>query len=175
MRGYRTKGLVLGLALAALPALALAQSGSKRPWAKGDCSRAGFAERLGEKLELDEATTERLGESFDQYRGKARELYKEYKAVKTKLREAVEGDASEAEIEKILAEADALGESYRQLKDGHRDDVRQILGPKGYAQYKVWKQSFHSRGRGHKRMHHKRWHRPGGEPTQKGDRPSDTG
>jgi predicted transcriptional regulator len=151
MRKHFMKRLVVALAIAALPVAVFAQVQGDKPEADMERHRTLFLERLSEKLDLDQATTEKLAQSFEQYRGKAKELYKEHKAVKTKLKEAVKGEASESEIEAILAEAKALYSNHRQIREGHQAEVHQILGTRGYAQYVLLRQHMYKKSR---RKHH---------------------
>lgn len=170
MRRNWMVGLVAALMLVAFAASGYPQVSSDAPQApktytgkRGERFKAFFIEKLATELSLEESTVEKLKQSFDNYKDQARGLWKEGKALKTKLREAVAAGASDSEIEAIFAETEAFRERHRQLRASHQAEVQQILGTQDYAKYVLFKKDLRHKMR-HKRHHGWKHHRGGQVP-----------
>ena len=168
MRRNWMVGLVAALVLVFFAAAGYPQVSSDAPQApktysakRGERFKAIFIEKLTEELSLEESTVDKLKQSFDNYKDQTRGLWKEGKALKTKLKEAVAAGATDSEIEAIFAETEAFREHHRQLRADHQTEVQQILGTQDYAKYVLFKQEMRHKMR-HKR--HGGWkHHRGGE------------
>ncbi len=126
---------------------AVAFKGNK--WGEGkEQFSALFLKRLGEELALDESTNEKLARSFERRREQWRALKQERKALKTELRNAVNTDAPESEIETTIAKVEALRNRHRKLTADQQAELRQILGTRGFARYMLLRHKFRRDTRG---------------------------
>lgn len=169
--------LAVALAIVVIPATALPQAqsdttrvphtmkGKGGKWGeRKERMRAAFLKRLGEELVLDESTMDKVAQSFDHLRDQTQGLRQGRKTVKTKLQEAVNSGASDAEIEAIFTEAQVIRDKYRQIRTAHQAELQQILGSRGFAKYVLFKQQFRREIR--KKMHERRGSRRGSESYQ---------
>ncbi len=154
-------GLTMALTLVATTAASFSEVESDRPrdskamafkgkkWGeRKEQIRALFLKRLGEELALDESTKEKLARSFDRRREQLRALKQERKVLKTELRNAVNTDAPESEIETTIAKVEALRNRHRKLTADQQAELRQILGTRGFARYMLLRNKFRRETRG---------------------------
>ena len=165
MRRIWMVGLAAALALVVLPATGVAQVPSDtgraskamkvKDWKRGmERIRSAFLERLGEEMKLDQATLDKMAQSFDRLRDQFQALHEERKALATKLQAALEREAPEAELEAILGEYGGFRSRRHQIMADRSANVRQILGTRRYAQYVLFRQEFRREVR--KKMHERR-------------------
>ncbi len=104
--------------------------------------RAVFLLRLGEELKLDKATLDKMAHSFDRFLDQASTFRKKDEAMVTKLKAALEREASEDELKAILGEFDGFHVRRHQLMRERMTEERNILGTRRFAQYVVFQQKF---------------------------------
>jgi predicted outer membrane protein len=153
MRRSWMVGVAVALAVAVMPATGAAQVPSDKgrvsremkgkDWEKHtERIRSAFLERLGEEMELDEATRQKMAQSFDRIRDQFRAMYKERKELSEKLRAALDREAPDVELEAILSEYDGVrNRGYRIMAD-RGTEVHQILGTRRYAKYVLFRKQF---------------------------------
>ncbi len=110
--------------------------------------RSFFLKRLGEELKLDKTTLDKMSESFDRFQGQASTFRKEDKAMVTKLKAALEREASEDELKAILGEFEGFHVRRYKLSRERLAEERKILGTRHFAQYVVFQQKFRRSLRG---------------------------
>jgi Spy/CpxP family protein refolding chaperone len=155
MRQKWLVGLAAALALVVLPKATFAQVRSEpggapesakseaKDWEKlMERIRPIYLKRLQEELKLDQAAVDKVAKSYDSYRGQKRDLHKERNTLVVKLREAVEQNASEGEIEAILDQYDDYSDRRHQVTTSSQAEMRQILGARSYAEYVLFRQKF---------------------------------
>ncbi|MCH7646348.1 MAG: hypothetical protein IH788_04035 [Nitrospinae bacterium] len=104
--------------------------------------RSVFLKRLGEELKLDKATLDKMSESFDRFLDQASTFRKKDETMVTKLKAALEREASENELKAILGEFEGFHVRRHQLMRERLAEERNILGTRRYAQYVVFRQKF---------------------------------
>ena len=104
--------------------------------------RAVFFKRLGEELKLDKATLDKMSESFDRFLDQASTFRKKDETMVTKLKAALEREASENELKAILGEFEGFHVRRHQLMRERLAEERNVLGTRRYAQYVVFRQKF---------------------------------
>lgn len=180
MRRNWMVGSVAALVLVAFAAAGYSQVSSDAPKEpktysakKGERFKAFYFEKLGRDLFLEDATVDKLKQSFESYKNEARGIWKEGKALRTKLREAVASGASDSDIKAILAEKEAYRERHRKLRADHQAEVQQILGTQNYAKYVLYTQEMRHkmRHRRHHRRGHHGWKHHGWKHHQRGEEP----
>ncbi len=104
--------------------------------------RSVFLKRLGEELKLDKATLGKMSESFDRFLDQASTFRKKDESMVTKLKAALEREASDDELKAILGEFKGFHVRRHQLMRDRMAEERNILGTHRFAQYVVFQQKF---------------------------------
>ena len=104
--------------------------------------RSVFLKRLGEELKLDKATLGKMSDSFDRFLDQANTFRKKDEAMVTKLKAALEREASDDELKGILGEFEGFHGRRHQLMRDRMAEERNILGTRRFAQYVVFQQKF---------------------------------
>ena len=97
--------------------------------------RSVFLKRLGEELKLDKATLDKMSESFDRFLDQASTFRKKDETMVTKLKAALEREASENELKAILGEFEGFHVRRHQLMRERLAEERNILGTSSAMAY----------------------------------------
>ncbi len=137
-----TRWLTAGAACLAFVSASVAENtrgrssaGTRDNTARSEEVRDRMIERVAERLELDDATTEKLKALLETQQEARKKLGEEMRAETQKLKDLLRNDASDAElnaqIDRIEAKRDAM---HAQMVSGAKE-VRALLGPEKYARW----------------------------------------
>ena len=166
----RSRTLGIGIGIALVSALALALPAWAGPGGRRGAGPAQF-ERMIERLDLDEATLERVDAVLDASRGEGRKLRRQMRAASKEMRKLLKQDSPSEEA--VLSQAEKLGELRTQAQK-HRLStmlkVRAVLSPE---QREKLRKHMRSMRPGHGKG--SRWHGGPGHHGQRHGKPEKQG
>lgn len=98
--------------------------------------------RMMEVLRLDEETSIRFFARYNKHQGEMHEIEEQRRESVSKLRSLRQSNASNAELEKALAELKVLPDKVAQARERFLNDLWQILTVKQIADYIVFEENF---------------------------------
>jgi len=139
--------LVAGLGYFVRPAEVLAQRFSgpgKSPWSNASREKMDLVLKwkLVEALDLNETQSERFFPLYTKLRKSREEFMRKRESLVDKLRDSLDNAADDAELKKLIEKIEKMDTDFYRERQKYRENLREILTTKQWAQYIIFETEF---------------------------------